>query len=71
MVNKEVYENLTKEKLCFCDTRPDKSIKKVIEYLWWDEKKDYYSGEWGCDEKDHLFNDLIKINDWMKYSINV
>ena len=42
MVNKEVYENLTEEKLCFCDTRPDKSIKKVIEYLWWDEKKDYF-----------------------------
>ena len=65
MINKEVYENITEEKLCFCDSRPDKSINKVMEYLWKDERNDYHDGEWGCDNEDHIYHDLLRIRDWM------
>ena len=68
MINKEVYENITEEKLCFCDERPDESIMKVVDYLWDDESKDYHFGEWNCDENDHIYNDLCLIVSWMRHS---
>ncbi len=61
-------EDLTEEKLCFCDSRPDESIDKVIDYLWKDESKDYYSGEWGCPDENHIYHDICQIVEWMYFS---
>jgi hypothetical protein len=68
MINKEVYENITEEKLCFCDGRPDREIYRIVDYLWKDERKDYY-GDYPNGIDNHIFNNLVKLVQWMKTSI--
>ena len=68
MVNKEVYENITEEKLCFCDGRPDEEIYNLVDYLWKDERKDYY-GDYPIGKDDHIFLRLFKLVEWMKNSM--
>ncbi|MDA9935303.1 hypothetical protein N9C41_01835 [Candidatus Marinimicrobia bacterium] len=72
MINKEVYENITEEKLCFCDSRPDVSIMKVIDYYFDDEQRDYRYGEGSSEpdyeDVDHIYHDLLQIVLWMRHS---
>jgi hypothetical protein len=68
MINKEVYENITEEKLCFCDERPDRDILGIVDYLWDDELESYYYDYEGIPKSDHIFYSLLKVVDWLKNS---
>ena len=67
MVNEKVYENLTEEKLCFCDERPDDEIFDIIDYLWKDELESYYDMYRGIPMR-HIFTPLLKVVEWLRNS---
>jgi len=40
---------------------PVKSIRNVLEYLYQDERENYYE----CDKpKDHIFNSIVELKKW-------
>ena len=67
MVKKEVYEKITNEKLSFYDSRPYLEIFTLVDYLWKEERKDYYC-DYPIGIDNHIFLDLVELVKWMKYS---
>jgi len=41
---------------------PFREIKKIVEYLWQDEIRDFVESE----KKDHIYYSLVKVKDWLE-----
>jgi hypothetical protein len=39
------------------------SLRKVCDYIYEDEYKDYHYGEWGIEPKDHIFNHIQRLEE--------
>ena len=70
MINKKSYKQLTGQKPCFCETRPDDSFFELMEYLWKDEVRNYLENfKNGKPPEKHILLHLSRIVIWLRDSL--
>jgi len=43
------------------DEKTYRSLRRIVEYLYADEQRDFLASE---DKKDHIFHDIMRVDGW-------
>jgi hypothetical protein len=45
------------------DKKIEQSLERIIEYLFWDEIRDWEAA--GRPQRDHIYLDVMRVDDWL------